>query len=115
MVARAIAEGSDQWIPSADGHDIDLTVVAFAVLLAAVTTLLFGAVPALHASPPGHPADSLRRGGRVGGGRSRTRMRNTFVVAQIAVSFTMLAAAGLFVQSLWRLQFVDWIERSNIM
>ena len=34
-------------------------------------------------------------------------MRNTFVVAQIAVSFTLLAAAGLFVQSLWRLQSVD--------
>ena len=30
-----------------------------------------------------------------------------FVVAQIAVSCTLLAAAGLFVQSLWRLQSVD--------
>ena len=86
--------------------DIDLTVVAFAVLLAAVTTLLFGAIPAVHASRR-DPADSLRQGGRVGGGRSRTRMRNTFVVAQMAVSFTLLAAAGLFLQSLWRLQSVD--------
>jgi hypothetical protein len=34
-------------------------------------------------------------------------MRNAFVVAQIAVSCTLLAAAGLFVQSLWRLQSVD--------
>ncbi len=93
-------------LPRLTDIDIDLTVVAFAVLLAAVTTLLFGAVPALHASRQ-DPADSLRQGGRVGGGRSRTRMRNTFVVAQIAVSFTMLAAAGLFVQSLWRLQSVD--------
>src|SRR4029453_9917719 len=72
----------------------------------AVTTLLFGAIPALHASRQ-DPADSLRQGGRVGAGRSRTRMRNAFVVAQIAVSCTLLAAAGLFVQSLWRLQSVD--------
>ncbi len=93
-------------LPRLTDIDIDLTVVAFAVLLAAVTTLLFGAVPALHASRQ-DAADSLRQGGRVGGGRSRTRMRNTFVVAQIAVSFTLLAAAGLFVQSLWRLQSVD--------
>ena len=93
-------------LPRLTEIDIDLTVVAFAVLLAAVTTLLFGAVPALHASRQ-DPADSLRQGGRVGGGRSRTRMRNTFVVAQIAVSCTLLAAAGLFVQSLWRLQSVD--------
>ena len=93
-------------LPRLTDIDLDLTVVAFAVLLAAFTTLLFGAVPAVHASRQ-DPADSLRQGGRVGGGRSRTRMRNTFVVAQIAVSFTLLAAAGLFVQSLWRLQSVD--------
>ena len=93
-------------LPRLTDIDIDLAVVAFAVLLAAVTTLLFGAVPALHVSRQ-DPADSLRQGGRVGGGRSRTRMRNAFVVAQIAVSCTLLAAAGLFVQSLWRLQSVD--------
>ena len=93
-------------LPRLTDIDIDFTVVAFAVLLAAVTTLLFGALPALHASRQ-DPADSLRQGGRAGGGRSRTRMRNAFVVAQIAVSCTLLAAAGLFVRSLWRLQSVD--------
>ncbi len=93
-------------LPRLTDIGIDLTVIAFAVLLAVLTTLLFGAVPALHASRQ-DPADSLRQGGRVGGGRSRTRMRNTFVVAQIAVSCTLLAVAGLFVQSLWRLQSVD--------
>jgi putative ABC transport system permease protein len=93
-------------LPRLTDINIDLPVVAFSVLLAAVTTLLFGAAPAMHASRQ-DPADSLRQGGRVGGGRSRTRMRNTFVVAQIAVSCTLLAAAGLFMQSLWRLQSVD--------
>jgi putative ABC transport system permease protein len=93
-------------LPRLTDIGVDLTVIAFAVLLAVVTTLLFGAVPALHASRQ-DPAESLRHGGRVGGGRSRTRVRNTFVVAQIAVSCTLLAAAGLFVQSLWRLQSVD--------
>jgi putative ABC transport system permease protein len=58
-------------LPRLTDIDIDLTVVAFAVLLAAVTTLLFGAVPAVHASRQ-DPADSLRQGGRAGGGRSRT-------------------------------------------
>jgi putative ABC transport system permease protein len=93
-------------LPRLPDIGIDLAVIAFAVLLAAITTLLFGAVPALHASRQ-NPACSLRQGGRVGAGRSRTRMRNAFVVAQIAVSCTLLAAAGLFVQSLWRLQAVD--------
>lgn len=93
-------------LPRLTDIDIDLAVIAFSLLLAVVTTLLFGAVPALHASRQ-DPADSLRQGGRAGAGRSRTRMRNTFVVVQIAVSCTLLAAAGLFMQSLWRLQAVD--------
>jgi putative ABC transport system permease protein len=93
-------------LPRLTEINIDLPVVVFSVLLAAVTTLVFGAVPALHASRQ-DPADSLRQAGRVGAGRSRTRMRNTFVVAQMAVSCTLLAAAGMFVQSLWRLQSVD--------
>jgi putative ABC transport system permease protein len=85
---------------------VDFTVVAFAVLMTGVTTVLCGAVPALEASRQ-DPADALSHGARSAGGRTRTGLRNTFVVAQIAVSCTLLVAAGLFVQSLWRLQSVD--------
>jgi putative ABC transport system permease protein len=93
-------------LPRLSEIGLDFTVVAFAVLLTAVTTILFGAVPALQASRQ-DPADSLSHGARSVGGRTRTGLRNTFVVAQMAVSCTLLVAAGLFVQSLWRLQSVD--------
>ena len=59
------------------------------------------------ARQPSGPGGGAASGRTSGGGRSRTRLRNTFVVAQIAVSCTLLAAAALFLQSLWRLQSVD--------
>ena len=85
---------------------LDPTVVAFAILLTGVTTVLVGVVPALHACRQ-DAADALRQGARSTGARGRTVLRNSFVVAQIAVSCTLLAAAGLFVRSLSRLEAVD--------
>jgi putative ABC transport system permease protein len=91
-------------VPRLSTIGLDLYVVAFAVLLTGVTTVLCGAAPALQASRQ-DPADSLRHGVRSTG--ARAGLRNAFVVAQIAVSCTLLAGAGLFMRSLWRLQAVD--------
>jgi putative ABC transport system permease protein len=105
-LVRAMKRLGPSDLPRLSEIGLDFTVVAFAVVLTGVTTMLFGAVPALQASRQ-DPAESLSHGGRSVGGRTRTRLRNAFTVAQIAVSCTLLAAAGLFVQSLWRLQSVD--------
>ncbi len=93
-------------LPSLSSIGVDGTVIAFAVVLTGVITVLFGALPAFQASRQ-DPAVSLGHGVRSAGGRTRTATRHTFVVAQVAVSCTLLAAAGLFVQSLWRLKAVD--------
>jgi putative ABC transport system permease protein len=93
-------------VPRLSNIGLDFAVVVFAILLTGLTTVLFGAVPALHACRR-DPADALLHGLRSTGGRGRTGLRNSFVVAQIAVSCTLLAGAGLFVRSLWRLEAVD--------
>ncbi len=93
-------------VPRLSNIGLDPTVVAFAILLTGVTTVLVGVVPALHACRQ-DAADALRQGARSTGARGRTVLRNSFVVAQIAVSCTLLAAAGLFVRSLSRLEAVD--------
>jgi putative ABC transport system permease protein len=92
-------------VPRLSTIGLDFYVVAFAVLLTGVTTVLCGAAPTLQACRQ-NPADSLRHGVRSSTG-ARAGLRNAFVVAQVAISCTLLAGAGLFVRSLWRLQAVD--------
>jgi putative ABC transport system permease protein len=77
---------------------IDVLTIVFAVGLSLVTGVIFGLVPATQtASPAVLPAlkdDSMLQGYR------KSRLRNLFVVAQVAISFVLLIGAGLFIRSL---------------
>ena len=78
---------------------VDPTVLAFAVLLAVLTGLLCGAIPALRASQI-NLTDALRDGGRgTVGGLGRDRFRRALVISEVALSFTLLVGAGLLLQS----------------
>jgi putative ABC transport system permease protein len=85
---------------------IDPVVVGFALLLGGATSLVFGVVPALQATGR-DPSKALNDGVRSAGGRTRTRLRGGLVLAQVALSCTLLVAAGLLVRSLARLQSVE--------
>jgi putative ABC transport system permease protein len=75
-------------------------VVAFAALLSVGTGLLFGLYPALQSTKP-DLVTTLRAGsGKLAGARVSARFRSTLVIGQIALSMTLLVAAGLFVKSL---------------
>jgi putative ABC transport system permease protein len=79
-------------------------VLLFTLVIATMTGLIVGAIPAL----PGRasPASAIQEGGRtVSGGRGS--LRSVLIVAQVAVSFVLLIGAGLLLQSLWKLQSVD--------
>ena len=84
-------------------HPVVLGVAAGATLLVA---LLVGLVPAFQAARAA-PADALSEGGSRGsaGPRSR-RLASGLVVAEVALSLTLLAGAGLLIQSLSRLMRV---------
>ena len=75
----------------------DGAVLGFALALAALTGLLFGLVPALQSSRP-ELVSALKDEGRTG--RRGARTRRAFVVVQVALSLTLLTAAGLLVRSL---------------
>jgi putative ABC transport system permease protein len=85
---------------------VDRTVVAFSLLLAAVTGLVFGVFPALEvARRP--TAQSLREGGRgILHGRGH-RLRSGLVVGQMALAMMLLAGAGLLLRSFSQLRNVD--------
>src|SRR6185436_11147644 len=69
--------------------------------------LIFGLVPALHASRP-NMNEALKDAGRTGtGGAGRQRLRDALVVAEVALSVALLIGAGLLVRSMWTVQGVN--------
>ncbi len=94
-------------IPRASAIGVDSTVLIFALAISVLTGLLFGGLPALHASRP-NLHESLKEGGRgASEGRERRRFREALVVFQVALSLALLCAAGLLIKSLVKLQSVD--------
>ena len=89
-------------VPRLDQVRLDLPVVAFTVVTALGTGLLFGLVPALVASSSAN--DALREGGRHGSGPRSRHMLSALVVTEVALSLVLLAGAGLLIRSFVRLQ-----------
>lgn len=80
-------------------------VVGFAIGLSVLTGVLFGVAPAWIAAKT-QPADVLRSGVRTTT-TGASRLQRGLVVLQAALSFVLLVGAGLFTQSLNRLENTD--------
>ncbi len=86
----------------------DYRVFGFAFVVAMVTGVLAGGIPAVRASRTSL-ADVLKEGGRSAtDSRTGQRLRSTLVVAQVAVSLVLLVAAGLFLRSLQNARSLDF-------
>jgi predicted permease len=103
---RAIRALSPADLPRADAIGLDARVVAFAVAVSALTALLFGLAPALRAAR-GNLHERLKAGGRGTAGPARDRTRAALVVAEVALSLTLLSGAGLLVRSFVSLLTVE--------
>jgi macrolide transport system ATP-binding/permease protein len=79
-------------------------VLAFGCGLTLLTGVLFGVAPAWIAAQT-EPTDALRSGSRTTGGA--TLLQRGLVVAQAALALVLLVGAGLFSQSLSKLQHTD--------
>jgi len=80
-------------------------VLAFAGALSLLTGILFGVAPAWIASQT-NPADALRSGSR-GTTAGGSLLQKSLVVLQAALSLVLLVGAGLFTQSLSKLEGSD--------
>ncbi len=84
----------------------DWTMLGFAALVSVIAGVVFGLVPALQSTrlqlsnTLKDQATAVARGGSV-------RLRKGLVVAQVALSLLLLIGAGLFLQSLRNLKFVN--------
>jgi predicted permease len=91
--------------PGALNFQPDARVVAFTVLLALATALLFGLVPALQASKP-DVVPELKEAAMTRG-RRQGRLSGAFIVAQIAITMTLLVGAGLLLRTMQRFAAID--------
>src|SRR5712664_469434 len=92
--------------------ELNWSVLGVTAALSVVCGLLFGLAPAIQATRP-DVMPALEHG-RGGGPRRRTQ--HVLVVAQIAISFLILVAAGLFVRTLNKLHSVQLgYARENIL
>ena len=104
---RAVLSVAPAHIPRLSEVQIDLYVLVGIIALSSGMALFFTLVPLVF-SRRIEINDWLRQGGRAAtAGRGRQRLRNFLVASQIVLTVVLLAGAGLFIRSLWRLQKTD--------
>ncbi len=94
-------------LPRVSAIALDWKVAGFALLLALVTGLLCGIIPAISASRTG-VNDALKEAGRTGtAGGGQARLRSILVIAELAVALVLLTASGLLLRSFQKIRSVD--------
>jgi len=86
---------------------LDLQALLFAAIVTLGTGVLFGLFPALNSTRPDLTSSLKDRSGQPGGSRGAARFRLSLATFQIALSLTLLVAAGLFTRSLLNVARVD--------
>jgi predicted permease len=85
----------------------DWRVMGFTSMLATLTALLFGLVPAFRAASLA-PSEAMKAGSvRTGGMQESSRLRRALVIAQVALSLVLVTGAVLFARTLSNLLTVD--------
>jgi putative ABC transport system permease protein len=96
-------------LPRAEHISVDRWALGFTVLASLLTGLIFGLAPAWQHSKMAktHLSQALKEGARGAGGQAaRSWLRRALVVTEIALSFVLLAGAGLFIGSARRVAAV---------
>ena len=86
--------------------ELDTRALPYAIGVAALTGIVFGLAPAMQASKA-DLQEALKEGGRGMAGSGRAWIRNTLVVAEVALSLLLLVGASLFVRSFLNLQHAN--------
>ena len=104
---KALLAANPESIPRAAEIGLDPVVLGFTALVALLTGALFGLAPLLHVRDRA-VASSIREGStRLTSGAGRARVRQSLVVAEVALAVTLVIGAGLLLRSFWNLTSVD--------
>jgi predicted permease len=86
---------------------VDINILGFCGLLMGAATILFGVVPALHASGVNAPSTLHEGGMRSSASYAKRHGLSILVISEVALAFTLLVGAGLLMRTWQRLQSVD--------
>ncbi len=97
---------AERFSPRASEIAIDGPVLLFSLGVSILAGFGLGLIPAL--SPRRNLVSALKEGRETSSeGKARPRVRNLLIVSQVAISFVLLAGAGLMLRTLWKLSRVD--------
>jgi predicted permease len=99
VLIAAIPNGQLQSMPYLRDAGINPMVLGFLCVVVLLTAVLFGLAPAFTAAQSALN-EQLKEETRGGTSGTQGRLRNAFVVAEIAISLVLLVGAGLMLQSL---------------
>jgi putative ABC transport system permease protein len=103
-------------LPAQSVVRMDLSVLAYLFAVSILSGILFGLAPAVAAWRQ-DVASGLNDGSRgSSGGVSGRRIRSALIVAEVALSFVLVATAGLLIHSFMRLTGVDTgVHMTNVL
>jgi putative ABC transport system permease protein len=119
-LGNALMRGMKLWappdmLPPEANVRMDYGVLLFTTVIGILTGILFGLAPALSGTRP-DLARSLKEHGRTTAGLTPHRMRTALVVAEVALSFILLAGAGLLIRSFNRLASLNpGVNTTNVL
>jgi putative ABC transport system permease protein len=107
VALRVLTSVDPTSLPPLSPVRLDGTVIVFTLVLAIVTTLLFGLAPALRTLHV-NLVEPLREGGHQAtlGGR-RQRLRRALVATEVALAVVLVICAGLMIRSLSEIGRID--------
>ncbi len=106
-ITRYLAHQGSIALPLLSSVRIDGTALMWTLLIAVVTALLFGVVPALGISGI-NLQSALKDSARgMSAGRKQERVRSALVVSEVALACVLLVGAGLLLRSFLRVLDVD--------
>ncbi len=95
---------------------MDGRVLLFALIVSIATGILFGMAPALQATKPDLAASMKEEGRGSSGGVGRRRLRDSLIVAEIALAFMLLVVSGLMMRSFVGLLNIDaGFDSTNVL
>ena len=101
----ALRPWASQLHPGLTAISVNWQVIAFSIALSLFTAVLFGIAPAIQAARPAIQKFLQQNARGVFSGQ--TKIRNFFIISQVAMALVLLVAAGLLVKSFVRLTHVD--------
>lgn len=107
VAVRYVVQLSPSSVRGVDGIGVDARVLSFTLLVATLTAVLFGLVPA-RAAGRSNLVETLASGGpRASSTRRHRWARRVLVVGQLATALMLITGAGIVARTFWRVTSLD--------